>query len=62
MLLYMSKFSPNTAFHSAADQPVTLAEILSALSFALDITEGARPGHSLRTCLPRECVWVNRSG
>ncbi|MGI4756994.1 MAG: metal-dependent phosphohydrolase, partial [Janthinobacterium lividum] len=26
-------------------------EILSALSFALDITEGARPGHSVRACL-----------
>ena len=51
MLLYMSKFSPNSAFHSAVGQPVTLAEILSALSFALDITEGARPGHSVRSCL-----------
>ncbi len=47
----MSKSSPNAALHSAAGQPVTLAEILSALSFALDITEGARPGHSVRTCL-----------
>ena len=47
----MSEFSPNAAFHSAAGQPVTLAEILSALSFALDITEGARPGHSVRACL-----------
>ena len=47
----MSKFSPNAALDSAAGQPVTLAEILSALSFALDITEGARPGHSVRACL-----------
>ena len=47
----MSKFSPDAALHSAAGQPVTLGEILSALSFALDITEGARPGHALRACL-----------
>ncbi len=47
----MSKSTPNAALHSAAGQPVTLGEILSALSFALDITEGARPGHSVRTCL-----------
>lgn len=32
-------------------QPVTLGEILSALSVALDITEGAHPGHSVRACL-----------
>ena len=30
---------------------VSLAEILSALSFALDLTEGAVPGHALRTCV-----------
>ncbi len=47
----MSIPSPNVAPHSAAGQPITLAEILSALSFALDSTEGARPGHSLRACL-----------
>ena len=47
----MPKSSPNAALHSAAGQPITLAEILSALSFALDITEGARPGHSVRACL-----------
>jgi len=29
----------------------SLPEILSALSFALDLTEGAVPGHALRTCL-----------
>lgn len=49
--VYMSKSPPNAAFDSANDQPVTLAEILSALSFALDITEGAHPGHSVRACL-----------
>ena len=36
---------------SAVRQPVALGEILAALSFALDITEGARPGHSVRACL-----------
>jgi putative nucleotidyltransferase with HDIG domain len=30
---------------------LSLAEILSALSFALDLTEGAMPGHALRSCL-----------
>jgi HD-GYP domain-containing protein (c-di-GMP phosphodiesterase class II) len=29
----------------------TLAEIISAFSFALDLTEGAVPGHALRCCL-----------
>jgi putative nucleotidyltransferase with HDIG domain len=29
----------------------TLAEIISAFSFALDLTEGAVPGHGLRSCL-----------
>jgi putative nucleotidyltransferase with HDIG domain len=32
-------------------QTVSLAEILSALSFALDLTEGAVPGHALRSCV-----------
>ncbi len=30
---------------------ISLAEIISALSFALDLTEGAVPGHALRTCV-----------
>ncbi len=39
-----------------AERPYTsgtpsLAEIISALSFALDLTEGAVPGHALRSCL-----------
>jgi HD-GYP domain-containing protein (c-di-GMP phosphodiesterase class II) len=29
----------------------SLSELLSALSFALDLTEGAVPGHALRSCL-----------
>jgi putative nucleotidyltransferase with HDIG domain len=30
---------------------ISQAEIISALSFALDLTEGAMPGHALRTCV-----------
>lgn len=30
---------------------VSLSEVISALTFALDLTENALPGHSLRTCL-----------
>jgi putative nucleotidyltransferase with HDIG domain len=30
---------------------ISLAEIISALSYALDLTEGAMPGHALRTCV-----------
>ena len=33
------------------NRSISLAEILSALSFALDLTEGAVPGHALRSCL-----------
>lgn len=47
----MTVSTSDGALHSAPSQPVTLGEILSALSFALDITEGARPGHSVRACL-----------
>ncbi len=41
----------HAASHSKNDPPVTLGEILSALSFALDMTEGALPGHTNRACL-----------
>jgi len=30
---------------------ISMSEILSALSFALDLTEGAVPGHALRSCV-----------
>jgi len=30
---------------------VSLSEVISAMTFALDMTEGAVPGHSLRSCL-----------
>lgn len=36
---------------SSTESNVSLAEILSALSFALDLTEGAVPGHALRSCV-----------
>lgn len=42
--------SPRVSGVSGKDG-VSLAEILSALSFALDLTEGAVPGHALRSCL-----------
>jgi putative nucleotidyltransferase with HDIG domain len=30
---------------------IRLSEVLGSLSYALDLTEGQRPGHSVRTCL-----------
>lgn len=39
-----------TVAHQRTGQ-VRLAEVLSALTFALDLTEGQRPGHTLRTCV-----------
>lgn len=46
-------YSQNAAFEEASSQTgaPSLAEIISALSFALDLTEGAVPGHALRSCL-----------
>ena len=43
---------------------VSLAETISALSFALDLTEDAVPGHALRTCLigMRMAAALNLSG
>jgi putative nucleotidyltransferase with HDIG domain len=32
------------------ERRVSLSEVLSALSYALDLTEGQAPGHSLRSC------------
>ncbi|UIJ71804.1 HD-GYP domain-containing protein [Aurantimonas sp. HBX-1] len=40
--------SPSTTLPSASG--VTLAEIVGALSFALDMTEGQPPGHCVRCC------------
>ena len=33
------------------DNSISLSEIISALSYALDLTEGAVHGHALRSCL-----------
>jgi HD-GYP domain-containing protein (c-di-GMP phosphodiesterase class II) len=41
--------TPADARESAAT--VRLAEVVGALSYALDLTEGQRPGHTLRTCV-----------
>jgi putative nucleotidyltransferase with HDIG domain len=35
----------------AAESHIALSEIVSALSFALDLTEDAVPGHAVRSCL-----------
>jgi len=35
----------------APPPPISHSAILSALSFAIDLTEGAVPGHALRTCV-----------
>src|SRR5262245_5571166 len=39
--------------HSSSQSPsseVRVSEVLGALSYALDLTEGQRPGHAVRTC------------
>ena len=33
------------------DRTVRLSDVLAGLSYALDLTEGQRPGHSVRSCL-----------
>jgi putative nucleotidyltransferase with HDIG domain len=53
-------FKAETVAEMAAPRPfavfenerrISLPEILSALSFALDLAEGAAPGHALRSCI-----------
>jgi len=43
--------SPKLFLDRTTPPVVDLPEIISALSFALDLTEGAVPGHALRSCL-----------
>lgn len=46
--------SPSASYANVTrpvDETVSLSEVISALTFALDLTENALPGHSLRTCL-----------
>ena len=42
---------PSSTQQSGRAVTVRLAEVLSALTYALDLTEGQRPGHTLRTAL-----------
>ena len=42
---------PSSIGRTPAPQQLCLSELLSALTFALDLTEGALPGHALRSCL-----------
>jgi putative nucleotidyltransferase with HDIG domain len=51
--LASAALAPRTRVYSALQpaRSISLAEILSAFSFALDLTEGAMPGHALRSCL-----------
>lgn len=37
--------------HEASQQDIRLSEVIAALSYALDLTEGQPEGHSVRTCL-----------
>ncbi len=41
----------SASFNEEEKKAPTLQEILVALSFALDLTEGAVPGHAIRSCL-----------
>jgi putative nucleotidyltransferase with HDIG domain len=41
----------SAAVAESDSEQISLSEVLSALSYALDLTEGASAGHTLRTCL-----------
>lgn len=43
--------TPHPADASAREETARVSEVLAALSFALDLTDGHPPGHALRTCL-----------
>lgn len=51
----MASLAVSTSFEQqpylVSSNNISLAEIISALSFALDLTEGAMPGHALRSCV-----------
>ena len=40
----------HSSAHSSSSSEVRTSEVLGALSYALDLTEGQRPGHAVRTC------------
>ena len=44
-------YRENESTLGPGDERVALSEIVSALSFALDLTEDAVPGHAVRSCL-----------
>ena len=46
-----TKMDYRTPMFTPEPGPIQLSGIISALTFALDLTEGAVPGHSLRCCL-----------
>jgi len=50
-LLYMTMPLTSATYQPVEANDPTLQEILVALSFALDLTEGAVPGHAIRSCL-----------
>jgi putative nucleotidyltransferase with HDIG domain len=45
------KRNPGIKEYVAKEKTISLSEIISAMSFALDLTEDASPGHALRSCL-----------
>jgi putative nucleotidyltransferase with HDIG domain len=46
-----SSFAPEAANHSQPKPSFLVSELISALSYALDLTEGRPMGHSVRSCL-----------
>lgn len=43
--------TPSPTPHESPNDDIRLSEVISALSYALDLTEGQPAGHSVRTCL-----------
>jgi putative nucleotidyltransferase with HDIG domain len=48
MNIHTAPFEKEKIHH---EESVSMAEVVSAMTFALDLTEAARPGHALRSCL-----------
>jgi HD-GYP domain-containing protein (c-di-GMP phosphodiesterase class II) len=44
-------WNPSIVGQNSTEQTVRLSEVLAGLSYALDLTEGQREGHAVRTCL-----------
>src|SRR3712207_2372911 len=42
---------PSDVSPPAHSANISLSEVLSALSYALDLTEGQVPGHTIRSCI-----------